>query len=351
MLALVLASLVLSSQPITSDGFESAKEPQIAIDRDRSVYVAYGKRDAIYLSVSKDAGKNYEAPIKVAEAGKLSLGMRRGPRIAVREGVVTITATYAKRGGGLDGDLMAFKSKDAGKTWSPPVRVNDVQGAAREGLHAMATAPNGDLACVWLDLRSGRSQLYLATSKDGGARWSENRLVYSSPSGSICPCCHPSAAFDAHGALYLMFRNSLEGSRDMDVIRSPDGGQTFGAAVKLGQGTWTLNSCPMDGGSLVVGSAGEVEAIWRRDGAVYRSGLTGLERKIGNGRQGWLAEGADGVYALWSDGSRLVGEAPGPRELELSDSADDSVVAASPDGTLVVAAWAERGIRGVILRR
>ncbi len=44
----------------------------------------------------------------------------------------------------------------------------------------------------WLDLREKGTVLYASKSMDHGETWSKNILVYRSPDGSICECCHPS---------------------------------------------------------------------------------------------------------------------------------------------------------------
>ncbi|HEV7302416.1 MAG TPA: hypothetical protein VGN72_23960 [Tepidisphaeraceae bacterium] len=36
----------------------------------------------------------------------------------------------------------------------------------------------------------------------------------------------------------------------MFTVTSADGGQTFSEATKLGEGTWKINACPMDGGDV-----------------------------------------------------------------------------------------------------
>ncbi len=109
---------------VTPPSFVKAMEPQIAIDSDDRVYITYGMGDATYVSISTDKGRSYRQPVKVGEPGRLSLGMRRGPRIAVNKGVVTVTATYGGQGRGRDGDIVAFRSMDKGATWSAPVYIN-----------------------------------------------------------------------------------------------------------------------------------------------------------------------------------------------------------------------------------
>lgn len=214
----------------------------------------------------------------------------------------------------------------------------------------MAAAPDGTLACTWLDLRSKGTRIYVATSKDGGAAWSKNQLVYQSPSGTVCECCHPSVDFDRRSKLYVMFRNSLDGSRDMYLTSSTDLGRTFSAPVKLGQGTWKLDACPMDGGAFTVKADGEIEAIWRREGTLYRSGISGPERMFAEGLQGWIATGADGLYMVWSEGRRILASTPTEKVVELSANGRSAVVASSPDRSVVIAAWTEGGVRAVRLK-
>jgi hypothetical protein len=271
--------------------------------------------------------------------------MRRGPRIAVAGRALVVTAVYGREGKGRDGDILAWRSIDGGKTWSGPSRVNDVAGSAREGLHAMAGGPAGQLACAWLDLRQKGTRIYGSTSKDGGKTWAANTLVYESPDGTVCQCCHPSVAFGQDGSWVVMWRNALGGARDMYVARSTVGG-SFGPAGKLGSGTWPLDACPMDGGGLAVGSGGAISTAWRRARRVYACDAGRPEVDLGPGEQPWAASGADGVYLVW-----LVARGRSVRALCPSDAGqarvlapvgDDPVVAGAGNGP-VIAAWSVPG--------
>src|SRR5207244_1783591 len=137
---------------------------------------------------SDDNGRTFAEAQKVVSAPKLSLGMRRGPRIAAGKERVTVTF--------IADELVACESVDGGRTWSAPTTINEVPGAAREGLHDLALAPDGLLFVTWLDLRSGKTELWGASSRDSGKSWSANEPVYRSPDGAICQCCHPSALYD-----------------------------------------------------------------------------------------------------------------------------------------------------------
>ena len=301
---MLLLLLLLSIEFAPQQTSVNNRQPHLAVDGD-NVALAFGAGNTIYFASSQDAGATWTKPIAVSSRGSLSLGMRRGPRIAISRNAIVVSAIVGEKGRGADGDLMAWRSVDGGKTWGEGRRVNDVAGSAREGLHAMAAGGEAILFATWLDLRSEGTKLFGAMSRDGGATWSENRLVYESPSGSVCECCHPTAYVDERGRVFVMFRNWLDGNRDMYLVRSDDGGRTFGPARKLGSGSWRLNACPMDGGSMAVGADGKVTTVWRREGTVYRSGIGGDEEVLGSGRQPVAVATPRGIVVAWTEGKVL----------------------------------------------
>src|SRR5687767_127131 len=156
--AVLLFALRIGSQ--SSD--VQFRQPQLATDG-KTVALAFGAGDTVYFARSSDHGQTFSKPVLVANSGKLSLGMHRGPRIAMTPQAIVISAIVGEKGRGEDGDLMAWRSTDGGETWSTGVKVNDVAGAAREGLHAMAYG-GGVLYSTWLDLRSKGMRLYGAAS-------------------------------------------------------------------------------------------------------------------------------------------------------------------------------------------
>ncbi len=329
---LLVLLLVVNIAP--DGGKPEYRQPQLAADT-KMVAVTFGAGNAIYFAASHDQGRTLSAPVKVAEAPMLSLGRHRGPRIAITPSAIVISAVV--------GNLKAWRSTDGGKTWSAGVTINDQPGAAREGLHAMVAGADGRLFATWLDLRKKGTRLYGATSTDGGVTWSKNVLVYESPSGTICQCCHPSVAIDAKGEIHVMWRNALAGDRDMYVASSNDGGATFVNAAKVGSGSWKLDACPMDGGGLAVNKQGKLVSVWRRASDVFLAEPGSPEQRIEVGKDAAIAIGSSGVYAIWISNGAVRARIPGKAEpVVLAPQGAFPQLVAVPGGP-VIAAWEDHG--------
>ena len=294
-------------------------QPQLAAGGG-AIYLTFAAGNAISVARSTDGGATFAAPVVLPAAGRLALGKRRGPRVAATAQAVIVAAVAGARGGGADGDLILYRSTDQGRTWAAPIVVDDVPGAAREGMHGLAANASGLVVLAWLDLRQKGTRIFAAVSRDHGATWSPDRLVYASPSGSVCECCHPSVAVADDGRIAIMFRNQVDGRRDMYVVESRDG-TAFGPAMKQGRGSWPLEACPMDGGAIAAG-AGVTDAVWRREATVYAtvtrapSAAADAEVELGPGRDPVVARSDRRVDMAWTGPDGIVlrpaGGAPTP---------------------------------------
>ncbi len=329
---------------------KGSHEPQLSVANDGRVALAWGNEESIHCCVGAP-GKNeeFQRDQLVAKGLQFSVGMRRGPRVALLEGErVVVSAIGGAKGGGKDGDLFAWRSLPDAKGWSAAVRINSVEGTAREGLHAMARGPKGELYCTWIDLREKKPALFGALSTDGGTTWTLEQRISRDP--ELCPCCAPSACYDLKGGLHLMWRGLREGARDMLLAHSSDGGKSFGEATKIGSGTWKIDACPMDGGAIAALTDGAVLAVYRREKELYSSRGEKAESRLGKGEQAWVCGTEIGIWVVWLEkrGGKLLTHPFGGREdVELDSQANDPVVASSPDGMTAYAAW-ERSSGGLI---
>jgi len=328
---------------IVVDAPAGAREPQLAISggKFKVVFLVFGTKDAIHIALSASEGRTFAASSPIDQVGTLSLGMRRGPRIASLRKAVVVTAIAGAKGGGQDGDLWCWRSETNGKSWTKSGPVNPKPGSAREGLHAMAGGTGWKVFTAWIDLETDAPRVLGSSSTDAGTTWSKP-VVLEGDAGAICSCCAPSAAFAADGSLAVMWRGQAGDDRDLVVARSTDGGATFSKPAKVGTGTWKIAACPMDGGALVPNGM-ELSSVWRREDKVYACPLSGQETLLGEGEQPWAAASPAGSYVLWvkkRGGPLLMLTPSGAPAVELDPAASDPFVATAPDDSgIALATW------------
>jgi len=362
-----LAATAAPQQRLLPDGFrDGAAAPHLAVHEDGTAAAVFAVEDEVWCAVSRDGGRAFAEPVRVGAAGKLEHGLTRGPRVALTAGAIVVVAICGETLRGRDGDLLCWRSTDRGATWGEPARINDVAGAAREGLHALAAGPEGELIAVWLDLRhrvekpeaggepTGGTELWGAWSEDGGATWSADALIYASPDGTICECCAPAVTFDPmRGHAVVFWRNKLGESRDMYAMIVKRGDERgVDRAVAVDSKHWELKACPMAGGGVAVSATGTLLTFWRREAGLYATtpGLGEVDA-IGEGREAAAAAGPGGFHLLWTDAQGQVVTAFDSRAAEQRQAHPlgrgyNTAVAGAPDGQGPVLAIWETGEAG-----
>lgn len=257
----------------------AGEQPHISRDARGIIRVVFGEKNKVYCATSTDNGGSFSTPALVAEIPGMHLGMSRGPQIASSVHYSVITAMDKT------GNIHWFRLNHSGGSWKDMGTINDVRGSAPEGLMGLAADMEDDFCAVWLDFRRGkRNQVYFSRLTAKGGRWSSNTLLYRSPDGHVCECCKPSV-YASGKQVAVMFRNWLNGSRDLYLMRSQDEGQSFDKAERLGENTWKLDACPMDGGGVTIDASGVTHTAWERKGSVFYCQPGDREELVGNGRE------------------------------------------------------------------
>jgi hypothetical protein len=144
---------------------------------------------------------------------------------------------------------------------------------------AIAFDRSGTLLAAWLDKRNrvpareaGRKYdgagLFFATSKDGGASYSDARLA----ADNTCECCRLALAFDPSDHPVVLFRNIFEGGvRDHAIMTFADAA-TPGELHRVSRDDWQIAACPHHGPSLSISTAGTYHVAWYTNGKA-RKGL------------------------------------------------------------------------------
>ncbi len=222
-------------------------------------YVSDGAEGVVTVTSSRDAARTWSAPVNVDDrpgfADKESMAS---------DGNGTLYVAYDDVLGatGDQGDLVDLRithSSDRGATWSPTVSVTGTIGNILGPV--LAALPDGTVHAVWWNLALG--DILTEVSHDHGITWGPDVRVNPVPGsakainnswiGSM-----PSVAMDRLGRLYVAWADRATGDANVLVSRSDDGGATWLAPVRVNDGTAGDQWMP----SLAVDARGVVHAAW-----------------------------------------------------------------------------------------
>jgi len=288
----------------------NAAMPSVTKDAKGIIYIVFASGNKLEYVASSDNGTSFSKPVIVDTIKDLMGIAGRGPRITCTTHTLNILATDKA------GNIHSYTKDEKGK-WTKNGLVNDVPEVCKEGFVSVS-AKGDSLYAVWLDLRNDKKTVAGSLSADGGRTWSKNKTVYESPSGHVCDCCSPSVAFSSNG-INVMFRNNLNGNRNLYLTQSNDGGRSFGNARKLGNGNWKLDGCPMDGGGLVVNDKGAIQTVWRRMDTIYACAPNQPEVMIGKGKNCTIAETNNQIVYAWLEGNKIACLLPNGKKVNVGE--------------------------------
>jgi hypothetical protein len=310
-------------------------EPAIRDDAEGNLYVVYVEHSStrvadIFLQ-KYDKDLNVAGPrVRVSVDGTAKTWRGDPPTIAAGpDGTIYIGWTRALPAA-KGNDLVISVSRDGGRTFAEPVKVNDDIKPASHGMHSIAADKDGRVFVAWLDERNVKtseqsanvgdtqesirrpagfrfirthhntnhaaepqkpaeqeteaaepnSEVFFSSSFDGGRTFSANEKVAS----DVCPCCKTSLLAAGDGRLYLSWRQVLPGDlRHIAVASTSDKGQTFSEPVIVSDDQWKLNACPVSGAALASGDGGKLIAAWYTAGDAGEPGLY-MAESIDGGR-------------------------------------------------------------------
>lgn len=295
---------------VSAEGVNAA-EPAVAVAPGGAVYVAWvghgaGKEADMWLARFDDKGGREGEPARVNPvAGGATAWRGDPPDVAVGDdGTVYVAWTARAAETGHATTLYLSASRDGGRSFAPPVRVNDDAEPGVHGMHSLAVGRGGRVYLAWLYERNlhqrhespktGDSagakkasggmhgeqnrEVFFAASGDGGLTFSPNRRVAS----EACPCCQTALALAGDGRVYVGWRQVLPGDlRHIAVASSEDGGETFAAPTVVSDDRWELRGCPVSGPALAAGEGGGLRVLWFTAGEAGRPGLYSSESNDG----------------------------------------------------------------------
>ena len=226
---------------------------QLLIRTSESINILYAAHDEngrqnLFMSKTKNIGDSFSGSKRVNPEGEIiNAHGENGPKLRSGSGRGIFAAWVAKR------DIKFSRSMNFGRSFGPPLRVNDDKGKASQSFLSMDVAPNGSIFLAWLDGRDkgsakhGTSAIYIARSMDQGKTFEKNIKV----AGDVCPCCRPAVAFGNNGEIFVSWRHVYNGNERIIVVAtSTDGGITWNEPVKTTNTGWKINGCAHSGPTM-----------------------------------------------------------------------------------------------------
>jgi len=150
-----------------------------------------------------------------------------------------------------ESNILFSKSKDAGLSWTAPVKINNQAGDCRDGDKTVEGAmteidKNGTLYCCW----AGRKGIYFNTSKNQGASWSKKETIIQKLRAGWSfdiPGLDRANGFPIlkvdrspsifNNTIYVAYADQKYGKNNTDIflIQSKDGGQTWSKPIQVNQ--------------------------------------------------------------------------------------------------------------------
>lgn len=286
---------------VSAEGTEAA-EPAINAGADGSIYVAWvehgtdGKAD-VWLSRYDGEGRAASPHARVnPNAGEATAWRGDQPTLAVsRDGTVYVGWTARDETAAHAGTLYLSASRDGGRSFGPPTKVNDDHKPGVHGMHSLVVSGDGRVYVAWLDERNveapkpseggpvhmhseSNREVFFASSSDGGRTFSPNLKVAS----EVCPCCKTSLVVGEDGRIYVGWRQVLPGNfRHIAVTSSIDGGKSFSPATIVSDDRWEIQGCPVSGPALAVAADNSLRVLWYTAGDAGKPGLYWSESRDG----------------------------------------------------------------------
>ncbi len=249
-----------------------------AFGPDGRLWLAWMAGGQISVASSKDQGKTFAAPVQVTQE-KLNLdwGPDARPKIAIDTRGNVALAFSIFRDKAFNGQVLVTRSADGGRSFAPPKPITANNESQR--FEAIGFDPSGAVFAAWLDKRNrvpaqangqkyDGAALFFATSRDGGATYSDARLV----ADNTCECCRLALAFDGMGHPVVVFRNIFEGGvRDHAIVAFGDVNSP-GEVYRVSRDDWQIAACPHHGPSLTISREGTTHVTWYTNGRA-RKGL------------------------------------------------------------------------------
>ena len=293
---LVLLSHVSSAEesPRIAKLPEGAIVPDAEVDHDGVIHVAYLRDEDVFYVRSKDEGRTFSKPVRVnTEQGFASGGAFRGPDLAVgksgRVHVIWYNAGYQQKRPHEEWGVMYGRLEPGAKTFEKSRNLN----RKPSDNFSVAADKKGKVAVIWM-----AEGVFANLSSDGGKTFAPPQNLKVDP----CECCGSRAIYSADGTLSVLYRDKTDDLRDTNIANLSPGKATW-SSRQISTKPWPIDACPMTGSFLSLTKTG-MAAAWETKNQVYFALLDHPKSKLEEIRA--TEKGRYPVVLTSAEGTKLV---------------------------------------------
>lgn len=250
--------------------------PAVAVTRDHQVLVSWSAAQAQqqHLYLARVTSQETQT-VRVNPEGLDVESLHQAPGLALGpEGEVYLSWSSSKakpEGVFSASDLRLSRSLDGGRSFEPPLRINEDRPLSHT-FEGLTVTDDGTVVLAWIDSRAGQHQAgtYLTRVSQRGTQVEPAMLL----GHDTCVCCRVSLQHGPPQTVAALWRAVFPGHRrEMVLALSHDTARTFAQPAVVHNDQWHINACPHRGGTVGLDARQRLYVSWYTEGATEQPGL------------------------------------------------------------------------------
>lgn len=279
--ALTLTALLAAGQPAAAARVESwalpaqasAAQPNLSLGTDGALNLSWIERHGKghRLRFARYAGGKWSPASTVASGDNWFVNWADFPSTTQLPDGTLWAHNLVKRGAGTYAyDVVLYRSRDGGISWSKPLTVHDDGTETEHGFATLWPWSASELAIAWLDGREtagagGHSHEHHGQTEGNDAAMTLRAAVFDGDGkrrhdwrldARTCDCCQTDSALTSKGPIVIYRDRNLQEVRDVYSVRHSAG--AWQAPRLVAADNWQMPACPVNGPAIA--AAGD--AVW-----------------------------------------------------------------------------------------
>ena len=248
-------SLVFADEVQLFQESANQKYPELVSTDDGALHLVWfrelGSNKNIMYSKSIDDGMTFSDPIQINQNSNSIVGYAQsGPKIKFRGN--ELLTIYMDHRSGLTNIYMNYSS-DNGITWSEDILISDQ--SYLQAYTDFEVAPDGTIHLVYYSYNQNYSfnSVRYSMAQSGSLVFSPSIAVgITTDSQEPCDCCQPDLEISETGDIYLAYRNNIDNIRDTYIAIKPNGSNSFNQPIRASFHSDYNDHCPSSGPSIEI---------------------------------------------------------------------------------------------------